>query len=121
MEMIFAIFFALDPVTTYVIGFTTLVVLAVLGVFTYRLYVAKHRDLLIGRSAQVIEWNDKRKRVKIIGEIWNAKPIEPMAHKPGDHVKIVGISSFDLTLQVSDNAHHDSDIHSDNPLPISKG
>lgn len=121
MNMIFAFLFELDPLTLYILGVLTLITIGALGVFTYRLYVAKHRDLLVGRNAEVIEWNDKQKRVKIIGEIWNVKAVEPMMRQPGDLVKVVGISDFDLTLLVADSALSEPSLNTDNPLPISKG
>lgn len=119
--MILAYLYTLDPVTLYLLGVITLFAIAALGVFTYRLYMSKHRDLLLGREAEVIEWGDKVKRVKIIGELWNVKAVEPMMRKPGDRVKIVGISDFDLTLLVSDCSSHESSVDSDNPIRISKG
>lgn len=119
--MIFAFLLNLDPVTLYILGVLTLFAIVALGVFTYRLYVAKHRDLLIGRNAEIIEWTDKVKRVRVIGELWNVKAVEPMMRQPGDHVKIVGISDFDLTLLVSDNGEQEPALNTDNPTRISKG
>ncbi len=121
MDMLFAFLYTLNPVTLYLLGVITLIIIAWLGFFTYRLYISKHRDLLIGRNAEVIEWGDKTKRVKIIGELWNAKAIEPMMREPGDFVKIVGVDSFNLTLIVSDDAEDEPALNTDNPSKISKG
>lgn len=119
--MIFAFLLNLDPITLYIMGVITLFIIGAIGVFTYRLYMASHRDLLVGREAEVIEWNDKHKRVKIIGELWNVKAIEPMMRQPGDTVKIVGVSDFDLTLLVCDTPSQEPSLNTDNPVRISKG
>lgn len=119
--MIFAFLYSLSPIALYTLLGLTLVCLVFIGLFTFRLYVSKHRDILIGRNADVVEWNDKAKRIKIIGELWNARAVEPMMRQPGDRVKVVGIDSFSLTLLVADGVNSEPHLNTDNPLPISKG
>lgn len=66
---------------------------------------ARHRPAMtgaegmIGSTGQVIEWHDLTGRVRVHGEVWNARAEQPLA--PGNAVRV--LQRDDLTLLVTSN------------------
>lgn len=52
---------------------------------------------MIGQPAQVLEWADGRGRVRLRGEYWNARAVEPLA--PGRRVRVCGLDGLTLIVE----------------------
>ncbi|MFW5792220.1 MAG: NfeD family protein [Desulfohalobiaceae bacterium] len=95
--------FAALPLTTVVatVGTVVLFVLIALGLVTKAQLIKPRsgREAMIGLVGQVLEWENSRGRVRVHGEIWNARSRDDATLKPGDIVRIRDIQGLVLIVE----------------------
>lgn len=95
--------FAALPMTTVVatVGTLVLFVLIALGLVTKAQLIKPRsgREAMLGLVGEVLEWEDSRGRVRVHGEIWNARGLDGILLKPGDTVRIRDIQGLVLIVE----------------------
>ncbi|MFW5722011.1 MAG: NfeD family protein, partial [Desulfohalobiaceae bacterium] len=95
--------FAALPLTTVVatVGTVVLFVLIALGLVTKAQLIKPRsgREAMIGLVGQVLDWDGVRGRVRVHGEIWNARSRDDATLKPGDTVRIRDIQGLVLIVE----------------------
>ncbi len=95
--------FAALPLTTVVatVGTVVLFVLIALGLVTKAQLIKPRsgREAMLGMVGEVLEWGDSRGRVRVHGEIWNARSRNGSSLKPGDAVRIRDIQGLVLIVE----------------------
>jgi membrane-bound serine protease (ClpP class) len=59
--------------------------------------VTTGQEEMVGSQARVIDWQGGQGRVRVHGEIWQARG--PAALQPGEEVRVIGIDGLTLTVQ----------------------
>lgn len=89
---------SLPPYVLIPIVIVVLLAAFVLGFFTAKLYFTDRQNVLIGHDAEVIDWQTRKKRVMVFGEIWNANSHAKDVFKKGDIVVIVARDNLCLHI-----------------------
>lgn len=101
-----------DPSTATILGFDpgifvgiaifgalTIAITAYLAARVYRKKIETGAEGLIGSTAEVVEWSDKKGRVRVQGEIWGAESEAALDLKENDKVTVTKLENLTLTIR----------------------
>jgi membrane-bound serine protease (ClpP class) len=68
-----------------------------LAIGSMRKKIVTGREAIIGKVGEVLEYNKEECRVRVLGEIWNARSETPL--HPGEKIQVTHLSGLYLTVK----------------------